>query len=200
MTDSPGRRYGRPLGAYSEALTLPDPWNPTPNYVQDMPPGTFFWHLVKSTDPQYAHEYREHSDRVYVEECGRRYGPQAFENLTDYMASLSVNDVLAILPDVNPFIRMVAGLGAPKVTRAWATPDDDEVDALAGDTRRKPQANVETYALGHYEQMIVHMAILAATGVDVDLKPEHVEDLKGLRHIFASGHGTVTVTRTNQED
>lgn len=64
-------------------------------------------------------------------------------------------------------------------------------------TRRGPQASV--YDLGHYEQMVIHLAILSATGLDVDFTSEHREALKGLRHIFES-HGTVTVTRTNQED
>lgn len=69
--------------------------------------------------------------------------------------------------------------------------------------RRKPQAAIETFDLGHYEQQMLEVALLCATEpatYRADLLTRHeVETIKGLRPIFAS-HGTVTVTRTNQED
>jgi hypothetical protein len=90
------------------------------------------------------------------------------------------------------------------LTSDQATKSDDALEALRekfSTERRQPEATVETYALGHYEQMVLSKAL--AYAIDPNpwkgLSSSEQQYLTKLQHIFAS-HGTVTVTRTNQED
>lgn len=70
--------------------------------------------------------------------------------------------------------------------------------------RRVPEPNVETYVLGHYEQMQFDLAIayvLAQTSEEQRELEEYVDrtTLRTLQHIFGA-HGTVTVQRFNDEE
>jgi hypothetical protein len=77
-------------------------------------------------------------------------------------------------------------------------------------TTRDPNPNIEVFALGHFEQMQIDLALtLTAEYIEngvqdrdaIDLLVTHLDldALRGLMRIFRS-HGTVQVIRTNEED
>lgn len=72
---------------------------------------------------------------------------------------------------------------------------------------RKPESNVDVYALGHYEQMQVSLALQFAlqhaawqpSDAPTAEAPFNAKTVKGLLKVFAS-HGTTTIIRTNDRD
>lgn len=64
--------------------------------------------------------------------------------------------------------------------------------------RRAPEANVQVFELGTYEQMQIDKVLQAALYDGFQDKDVDLACLAGLVHIFGS-HGSVAVTRTNQE-
>lgn len=72
---------------------------------------------------------------------------------------------------------------------------------------RQPEPHYAVYALGHYEQMQVNLAIQVAWEM-LGYDPDHpivkqydldLDTLHSLKRVFAS-HGTVSVVRRNEED
>lgn len=63
--------------------------------------------------------------------------------------------------------------------------------------RREPESTVETYELGHYEQMQLSLALAWVTDPDEPPQEPDLETLRSLAHIFQP-FGTITITRKVQ--